>query len=318
MKEILMKGDTLGKSIYQAAIEAGFDNCGIIFLDDMIPYETRLQERIEKVPESKAFYEGIYTNANIKKCYPWAKSLVICTVWYGKYRYPKNLQNKYAKGFFLSYESDKSTELYKQTQSLNTWFDKQGIRWSNKKIYGLRYAAMQAGLGIIRRNNFFYDEKGSWLELVGFVIDQECRLYQNKQLRPCSPNCNLCIKNCPTRSLFAPYTMNPFKCISYCTTFGKGNIPKDVEENSFSTWIVGCDRCQDVCPYNRNDWDEDEDFPNLEELVPLLEPEILLKLSDEQLRNLIIPKTVGHIDTKDVETLRKNAIRFLKIQNKIH
>lgn len=312
-----MKANELGKSIYQAAMKAGFDNCGIISLDDMIPYETRLQERMQTVPESKPFYEGIFANANIKKRYPWARSLVICTIWYGKYRYPKQLQDKYAKGFFLSYESDKTTKIYKQKQLLNEWFDMQGIRWSNKKIYGLRYAAMKAGLGIIRNNNFFYDEKGSWLELVGFVIDQECRLYHNQQLRPCLPNCNLCIKNCPTKSLFAPYTMNPFKCISYCTTFGKGVVPKGIEERSFGTWIVGCDRCQDVCPFNRHDWDTGEDFMHLEELVPVLEPEVVLKLTDEQLVNLIIPKTVGHIDAKEVTTLRKNVIRFLKNQNNI-
>ena len=56
---------------------------------------------------------------------------------------------------------------------------------------------------------------------------------------------------------------------------------------------------------------------HLEELVPVLEPEVVLKLTDEQLVNLIIPKTVGHIDAKEVTTLRKNVIRFLKNQNNI-
>ena len=74
-------------------------------------------------------------------------------------------------------------ETCKPKCSLTPWFDEQCIRWDKKSIFGLRHAAFQAGLGIIRKNNFFYDEKGSWLELEGFVIDRECQLYQNQQFR---------------------------------------------------------------------------------------------------------------------------------------
>ena len=74
-------------------------------------------------------------------------------------------------------------EACKPKCSLTPWFDEQCIRWDKKSIFGLRHAAFQAGLGIIRKNNFFYDEKGSWLELEGFVIDRECQLYQNQQFR---------------------------------------------------------------------------------------------------------------------------------------
>lgn len=320
MKEELVEEQALAQSIYQTALEAGFDNCGIISLDDMESYGTRFEERTEAVPESKPFYEKLHALVDTKKRFPWAKSLVICTTWYGKYRYPKQLQGRYAKSFFLSPESDKSTEAYKQKQTLHQWFDEQGIRWDGGpklgaiQVGGLRYAALQAGLGIIRTNNFFYDEKGSWLELEGYVIDRECRLYQKQQLRPCSPNCNLCVKNCPTKSLSTPYTMNPLKCISYCTTFGKGTVPKGVEESVFGEWLVGCDRCQDVCPFNRHDWNSGEDFPGLDELLPILEPEALLTATDEELVNQVIPKTVKHIQPNEVEVLRRNAARILRNQ----
>ena len=59
-------------------------------------------------------------------------------------------------------------ETCKPKCSLTPWFDEQCIRWDKKSIFGLRHAAFQAGLGIIRKNNFFYDEKG---------------LYQNQQFR---------------------------------------------------------------------------------------------------------------------------------------
>ena len=48
-------------------------------------------------------------------------------------------------------------ETCKPKCSLTPWFDEQCIRWDKKSIFGLRHAAFQAGLGIIRKNNFFYE-----------------------------------------------------------------------------------------------------------------------------------------------------------------
>lgn len=313
MKEKLENGAELAQSIYHAALNAGFDNCGIISLNDMESFTARIKGRMDAVPNSRPFYEGIRINADIRERFPWAKSFVICTTRYGKYRYPEQLQGRYAKSFFLSSENN-PTRTHEQKQSLSQWFDENHIRWDNGSVYGLRHAALQAGLGVSRKNNFFYDEKGSWLNLEGYLIDRECRLYQKHQLRPCSPNWNLCVKNCPTGSLSAPYVMEPSLCISYCTTFGRGIVPEGVSEAAFGEWVIGCDRCQDICPFNRHDWDTGEEFPGLKKLLPLLQPEKLLAATDEELTEQIVPKTANHIQPKEVDTLRRNALRLLTNQ----
>lgn len=51
-------------------------------------FQQRLQEREEKVPSSAFFYQGMGDFANIKKRFPWAKSVIIGTYWLGKYRFP--------------------------------------------------------------------------------------------------------------------------------------------------------------------------------------------------------------------------------------
>lgn len=48
---------------------------------------------------------------------------------------------------------------------------------------------MKAGLGIIRKNNFFYTDQGSFVGLTGYIIDRECTLHQNVSPRPCSDAC---------------------------------------------------------------------------------------------------------------------------------
>ena len=116
---------------------------------------------------------------------------------------------------------------------------------------------MKAGLGIIRKNIFLYTDKGSFVGLTAYVTDCECRLIQTQNLKPCSDVCTLCQKSCRTKALLVPYTMDPFRCVSFWTTFGKGNIPEVLDESLFEEWICGCDNCQDVCPYNRkHDWNQ--------------------------------------------------------------
>ena len=95
-----MDTDKLGQIIYEKTLACGFDDCGIIPIDDMDGFQQRLQEREEKVPSSTFFYQGMGDFANIKKRFPWAKSVIIGTYWLGKYRFPPSLQGKYGKAFF--------------------------------------------------------------------------------------------------------------------------------------------------------------------------------------------------------------------------
>ena len=50
-----MDTDKLGQVIYDKALACGFDDCGIIPIDDMDGFQQRLQEREEKVPSSAFF-----------------------------------------------------------------------------------------------------------------------------------------------------------------------------------------------------------------------------------------------------------------------
>lgn len=313
-----MKDKQLAQEIYDMAISCGFDNCGIIPIADMDGYAARLQERLERVPQSAPFYQQIDGMTHIAQRFPWAKSLVICTTWLGKYRYPAPLRGKYGKAFLLSASSDRSCPAYQEKLRFEQWLRDRGIRSEGGDSYGhikvgsLRYAAMMAGLGIIRKNNFFYSEKGSYVELEGYVIDRECELKQECNLPPCGEHCTLCQDACKTRALSAPYTMNPLACVSFWTTFGQGQVPPMLPEPLLEEWICGCDNCQDACPYNRHDWDQGEDFPGLNELVEQLQPEQLVDASDDFLRDVAAPRSVDHITSEQANTFRVNAERVLR------
>ena len=322
-----MIDEILSSKIYQMALHCGYDNCGILPLSqiNMKEYQQHLAERIRQFPQSAAIYHKMESFSQLTTQYPWAKSAIVCITWLGKYRYPKSLQRKYAKAYMLSSHTVPHSKEHQQKLFFEQWLTEQGIQFDGVSrsapgyLFPLRHVAVLTGLGIFRKNNFFYGENGSYYELEGYLIDKECRYQHTCTIQPCADNCSLCYKACKTHSLSAPYTMEPTLCISFLTTFGQGKIPSSIQEEQLATWICGCDDCQDACPYNKHDWSQGESFYGLDEIEPLLKPENILKATDSILCEKVIPKTNKHIPEDQVETLRisaKRALRHWEMKNK--
>ena len=313
-----MKQNLSAVDIHNMAIRCGFENCGIIPLSDLDDYADRLATRRENVPQSDKFYQILEPFTKLKELYPWGKAVIICTSWYGQYKYPESLQGKYAKAFMLDNDTNHDSAEHRGKMRFEEWLADVGLRFEGGEKYAprrnfpLRLAAVKAGLGIIRKNNFFYSEKGSFYNLEGYIIDQDFVYKENPSVKPCPETCNLCQRACKTQALSAPYTMNPTTCVSFWTTFGQGNVPEGLTEESFSQWVCGCDACQDVCPNNRHDWSVGADFPGIDEITELLQPNNIINASDSELCEKVIPKTADHILPEQVNTLRICAERSLK------
>ncbi|MBQ6908896.1 MAG: epoxyqueuosine reductase [Synergistaceae bacterium] len=314
----------LALKIHDAALSVGYDGCGIIALKDMSGYKKFLDERIAKIPESKIIYGFYDAFVNLEKYYPWAKSIIICTFDMGQFKFPKSLQGRYAKAFMLSPDTAENCQEFKNIKLFEQWLRDNNIKFASGEehkpgyILPLRHAAVYAGLGIFRKNNFFYGKNGSYYELRAYLIDQDCEYKNNvEDIKPCDENCTLCVKSCRTKALSAPYTMNPMLCMSFLTTFGGGVMPENIEEKDLGSWICGCDDCQDACPHNRkHDWSQGKDFYNLNELEELLQPKNIIAASDEVLQERVIPKTDFHIKPENCNVLRVNSKRVLRVEDK--
>jgi len=122
-----------------------------------------------------------------------------------------------------------------------------------------RDLASGAGLGFIGKNScLIHPRLGSWLLLGELLLTLDLPPAVSSsvpQQKPAIPDgtcgdCSRCLDNCPTGALVAPYVVDARRCISYLTIELKGSIPRELR-SMIGNRILGCDICQQVCPWNR-------------------------------------------------------------------
>jgi epoxyqueuosine reductase len=282
---------TIEQMIQDKAYALGYEKCGIVPIQALDDYGEQLQERIQKVPFAEKFYERQKHFASIQQEYPWVKSVIVVAVRYGKYKIPEHLKGHIGKAYLFDSRVEQGS--IRNSLAMEKYLQELGLKVaSNQKfgMIGLRLAAMKAGLGIIRKNNFFYTESGSWVRLEAWLTDREMKLIEDSHLPVCPKGCNRCIQACPSGSLSSSYTMSPLSCISFLTTFGGRDLPNEPLCKNFGDWIYGCDACQDACPMNKGKWEETDDFPEVSQWSPHLTPENVMGMKEDFYQQKIQPK----------------------------
>jgi len=129
-----------------------------------------------------------------------------------------------------------------------------------RTLLPLKNLAVRSGLAEYGKNNITYvNGRGSFHRLVGFYSDLPCvdNNWQEPKTMSTCQNCSACLKNCPSRAI--PEDRFLIKA-ELCLTF------HNEREDFFPEWIkpewhhclVGCLRCQSICPANKHifNWEE--------------------------------------------------------------
>jgi epoxyqueuosine reductase len=116
-----------------------------------------------------------------------------------------------------------------------------------------RVAAKNAGLGWLAKNTCLINQRlGSWLFLGVIVttLELEYSLAAGEgPPRDLCGKCTRCLDACPTDAFPQPYVLDSRQCISYLTIELREAIPETLRA-AMGSATVGCDICQDVCPWN--------------------------------------------------------------------
>ena len=146
-----------------------------------------------------------------------------------------------------------------------------------------REFAELAGIGWRAKNTLVINKHGgSWFFLAALLVSAELEYDEPIQTDHCG-TCTACLEACPTDAFVEPHVLDATKCISYLTIEHRTPIPIELRPK-MGDWILGCDVCQEVCPWNRKSpLSQQLEFAPLEEHNPI-QLRSLFDLDDDQFR----------------------------------
>jgi epoxyqueuosine reductase len=119
----------------------------------------------------------------------------------------------------------------------------------------LKTLAVRSGLATYGRNNITYiPGMGSLYSLVAFYSDCPCEQdnWQDSKVIVDCENCSLCRESCPTGSIPVDrFLINAENCLGFLNEM-EPDIPYWVQlQPDWQNALIGCMRCQFVCPVNK-------------------------------------------------------------------
>lgn len=253
-------------AIKRAAMDAGFDLCGIASAADSreLNYfpEWIAAGRAGEMKYMESRDEaGDLKRASLSRVAPWARSVIVCAINYNTAHPYSSQCHDSTHGWISRYawsREDYHDAVLRRLKQIEEKL-KESLGTAASDLFTRSYVdtgpivervfAKYAGVGWIGKNTCIINQqKGSWLFL-GVILT-------SLELQPDIPapdrcgTCTRCIQACPTDAIVAPYQLDSNKCISYLTIEKRGSIPEDLREG-MGRHVYGCDICQDVCPWNR-------------------------------------------------------------------
>ncbi len=248
------------------ALAAGFDLCGVVAAE---PYD-----ELEKFPEwiargyaGEMGYLKDQRRRDPRLVLEGARSLIVVALNYnttqGSSSEPQTGDNGRAtRGWISRYAwgDDYHDVIRQKLDALTTGMRRIFTESFEARAYVdtgpilERVAAKYAGLGWLAKNTCLINQKlGSWLFLGVIITTLELEPTLRADALPppdlCG-SCRRCLDACPTQAFPEPYVLDARRCISYLTIELRGSIPEKLR-GAMGDAVIGCDICQDVCPWNR-------------------------------------------------------------------
>ena len=236
------------------ALNLGFCKIGI---SDAQKYGRVLSEATDREGYDY-WFDSFHKGADPKSLMSDAKSVIVLAYDYARCHFPENLLQMIGRAYLSrSYLPQPGSIVHHILMQFEDYLREKDINYITGNQLLMRPAAEKAGVASFGKNNFAYiDGIGSFVILYGYVVDKELEYDLPFISSKCPPTCRACIDACPTNALYAPFKLDPRKCIGYNNWMRQENrindlaIPREIR-SQMGCHIHGCDLCQEACPRNK-------------------------------------------------------------------
>jgi epoxyqueuosine reductase len=310
------KDKTISELIKLKASDLGFDLCGIAPSRPLKEREKVLSDWCSSGMNAGMSYlsRDIFKRLDPQFLVPGAKSLIVTGLGY----YTDKLQtepgvpiiSRYAYG--LSYQDVIKKKLYKLLAYIrNIRPEADGRPFSDSAPLLEKAWAIEAGLGWQGKHSVVINKKiGSFFFIGALILNIELE-YDEPQKKDYCGKCRLCIDECPTAAINEDKTIDARKCIANLTIEDRDPIPEDIIPK-IGKRIYGCDKCQEVCPWNRDAKPHKTPEFDLSAELQKMSADQWLNLTREQFDKLFKDSPV---ERRKYEPFMRNILAVIKTSN---
>ena len=294
----------LSASIKEKAADLGFDLCGIARVRTLTENGIVLQEWCEAGMNAEMSYlgRGIEKRINPGLLVPGARSLVVTGISYYSEIKQKNplapVLSRYAYG--INYHDVIAGKLEKLLEFVKTHAPGCGGKiFSDSGPLLEKPWAGEAGLAWQGKHSVAINKKiGSFFFIGTLILNIDLEYDEPFKGEYCG-DCRLCIDSCPTGAINPNRTIDARKCIANLTIENRGPMPEDIVLK-LGGRVYGCDRCQEVCPWNKHVLPNSHPEFDINEKVAAMSREEWQSLTEEQYKNLFRDTALERVSYNDL------------------
>ncbi|MFC2078761.1 4Fe-4S double cluster binding domain-containing protein [Candidatus Bipolaricaulota bacterium] len=258
-----------------------------------------LEERFERGEFNMTYFEERvrYFEKAAKELPVWVRSFLIVAIPDPKFRIRFGWRGREVallipQGFVHFH--DRAESLIEE--AMRTDFSERPVRTSGS-LLPRKLLAARTGLSRYGRNNLAYvDGMGSYHRLSCLATDIRCddSSWQEAAALDACESCGACIRTCPAGAIDPDrFLIRVERCITYWHERAPGVAYPNDADYSWQEHFMGCTKCQDVCPQNRQE-------PAVEETGP--------PFTEEETTALVRGVALDDLAPETIEKLRQHDI----------
>ncbi len=305
--------NNLSALIKAKAIELGFDICGIARAYPLEESEHVLRNWLEAGMNDKMSYleRDPEKRFNPELVFQDVKSLVVTGISY--YSEIKQRETDVPILSRYTYGTDYHKVIVPKLESLLEFVrvkepGTKGKAFSDTGYFHEKSWIREAGLGWQGRHSIMINKEIGSCFFIGILMLSAELDYDEPFKQDYCGNCRLCIDSCPTGAINKNKTIDARKCISNLTIENRGPIPEEIVPH-LGGRVYGCDRCQEVCPWNKNLKPNTHQEFQIDERIARMNHEDWESLTEEQFHELFDNSSLSRIKYIDFKRNISDALR---------